>query len=182
MGPKGLKYDLDAKTRSQGKVWDEAECKVFINRFHQNYKVLSRWIDDMQAFAGKNGYTYTIFGRRRWLPYAMDRSRYKFYDRLCDLRAAINTPIQSAASDIMILGIDTIRQNIDREKAIIVASVHDSVVLEVREDYVDQVKEIVRHSLENPLLAGKPIAFLNGVTLKADVEVGLKYGDMHLGV
>lgn len=178
MGPKGLKFDLDGKTRSQGKVWDVNECKIFIDRFHANYRVLSKWISNMQDFASKHGYTYTLFGRRRWLPYATNKSREFSYERLCDLRAAINTPIQSAASDIMILGIDTIRQNIDPEKALIIASVHDSVVLEVREDYADEVKEIVRHSLTNPLLMGKPIDFLKGVPLKADVEVGYKYGDM----
>lgn len=178
MGPKGLKFDLDAKTRAQGKEWSTDECKTFINRFHANYRALSRWISDMQSFASKHGYTYTIFGRRRWLPYAQNNSREHSYSKLCDLRAAINTPIQSAASDIMILGIDTIRQNINPEKAVIIASVHDSVVLEVREDYANEVKDIVRHSLENPLLGGKAIDFLKGVPLKADVEIGYKYGNM----
>ena len=178
MGPKGLKYDLDAKTRSQGKVWDTEECKTFINRFHANYKTLSSWITNTQNFASKHGYTHTIFGRRRWLPYATNKDRAYGYERLCDLRAAINTPIQSAASDIMILGIDTIRRNIDPEKAIIIASVHDSVLLEVREDYLEEVKGIVRNSLENPLLNGEEISFLKSVPLKADLEVGYKYGDM----
>lgn len=91
---------------------------------------------------------------------------------------AINTPIQSAASDIMMLGIINIRKRLDMTKARLIATVHDSVVLEIRKDYVEEALPIIKDCLENPLFKGKRLPFLDIVPLLAEFERGPRYGSM----
>ena len=146
-----------------------------IDRFHANFKKLSAWLKNMQNFAMKNGYTYTLFGRRRWLP---ELKSTVWKEKASALRMAINTPIQSAASDIMMLGIINIRKRLDMTKARLIATVHDSVVLEIRKDYVAEALPIIKDCLENPLFKGRRLPFLDIVPLLAEFERGPKYGSM----
>lgn len=168
-------YDLNGKTRAQGREWSAEECQTLIDRFHGNFKVLSRWLKDMQNFASKTGYTYTLFGRRRWLPQIKSPI---WKEKSGALRMAINTPIQSLGSDIMMLGIVNIRKMLDPSKAVLVATVHDSVVMEIRNDYMSEALPIMKHCLENPTFRGSRPDFLDIVPLLAEFEVGPKYGTL----
>jgi DNA polymerase-1 len=171
----GLKFDLDSKTRSKGKEWSDEECQVMIDRFHAQFKKLSKWLKDMQNFAIKNGYTFTLFGRRRWLPQLKSKV---WKEKASALRMAINTPIQSAGSDIMMLGIVNIRKRLDMTRARLVATVHDSVLIEVRNDYLDEALPIIKDCLENPHFRGERLKFLDIIPLVAEFEMGPKYGTM----
>lgn len=146
-----------------------------IDRFHANFRKLSKWLKDMQNFATKNGYTFTLFGRRRWLPQIKSQV---WKEKSSALRMAINTPIQSAASDIMILGISNIRKRLDMTRARIVATVHDSVLVEVRNDYLDEALPIIKDCLEHPHFKGKRLPFLDTIPLCAEFEIGPKYGTL----
>jgi DNA polymerase I-like protein with 3'-5' exonuclease and polymerase domains len=78
----------------------------------------------------------------------------------------------------MILGIINIRKRLDPSRARLVATVHDSVVLEVRNDYLDEALPIIKDCLENPLFKGKKLPFLNIIPLSAEFEMGPKYGTL----
>lgn len=174
MGPWGLKFNLDNKTRRAGKVWDIDECKVLIERFFDKFKGLADWQARTKRQSRRDKYVSTVFGRRRPLPgYDSPDNREKSKSA----RESINTPIQSAASDIMICGIVNIRNSIDPERAKIIATVHDSVVLEVRDDYVDEVIPIIKRCLENPTIDGHALPFIN-VPLVAEFETGKCYGQL----
>lgn len=164
----GLKYDLDNKTRHEGRVWTFEECEEYINRFHAAYPVLSRWLDSKVMESRKQKFISSAFGRRRYI-------LGSFTDK--NEREAKNTPIQVTASDLMLLGIRRIMDEADMERCLICASVHDSVVCEVRDDYLDECIPIIKHCLENPMLEGKRPDFIN-IPLLAEVEVGKMYGDM----
>ena len=75
------------------------------------------------------------------------------------------------------LGLVNLRERMDHERALIIATVHDSVVLEVREDYVQELMPIMKDCLENPLFNVQPLPFLN-IPLLAEFEIGPKYGMM----
>ena len=170
----GLKFDLDGKTRQQGKIWTVDECRIMIKRFHANFRVLSRWLESQKAFVKKNGYIANAFGFRRPIPevYSDDPK-----DKTGALRKAVNTPVQGTASIIMVLGIATARRRLDPTRAKLIMTVHDSVVLEVRDDYVDEAIKILRESLTNPIFEGKPLSFLS-IPLAVDVEKGQRYGSL----
>lgn len=172
MSEYGLKWDLDAKTRNKGKIWTLEECKTLIRRFHENFKRLSLWIKETQMQATKDEFIANAFGFRRPLPQIKSKN---WKERGGALRMAVNTPIQGTASLIMVLGIATMRRRLDPTKARLVMTVHDSVVAEVRDDYVEEAARIMKDSLENPVFQGKTLDFL-AVPLLAEFEVGAKYG------
>lgn len=168
----GLSYDLTNKTRSQGKIWSPEECGEAIDNFHRAYPKLTRYMTYCKTFAKKNGYIYNLFGRRRWFPNITSDD----YDlRKRDLNGASNTPIQGGSSDLMICGMVAIWKEIDHSRAKMIMTVHDSLVLEVREDYVDECAKIVKRNLEHPTFRGKPLEFIN-IPIKADIEIGDSYG------
>ena len=169
----GLKFDLDKKTRAKGKVWSIEECQDAVDKFKKSYPKLTRYLRYQVDFACKNGYVRNLFGRVRWLPNV--NSKVDWRARGKDRNAAVNTPIQGASADLMLCALYEIWCNLDKEKARLLLTVHDSVVLEVRADYVHEAAKILLEALENPKFGGKPLAFLS-IPIKADLEVGFNYG------
>lgn len=179
MGKFGLKYDLDNKTYAEGRVWSLEECQSFIDSFNQKYPVLANWIRDIKAFSQKNGYTYNLLGFRRPLPDAKLSGYGKeiWQRKSRALRAAANSPIQGGGFYLCLLGMARIQQELDLTKAKLLMNVHDSVVLEIRNDYLAEALPVIKHCLENPLLNGHPLDFIN-VPLVADLAVGPNYGSV----
>lgn len=128
----------------------------------------------VQADAFKDEYIQNAFGYRRPLP-QIRSSVWK--EKIGAYRIAVNTPIQGTASLIMGLGIANARRRLDPERAKLVMTVHDSVVFEVRNDYVEESMPIIKECLENPIFQGKTIPFLT-VPLLAEFEIGQKYGSL----
>ena len=86
----GLKFDLDSKTRSKGKIWTKDECQDLIDRFNSGYPMLAQWVTRTQNKAKKLFYTSNIFGRRRPLP---ELKSEDWYERLRGIRMSVNAPI-----------------------------------------------------------------------------------------
>ena len=145
-----------------------------IKRFHANFRVLSKWLDSQKAFAKKYCYISNAFGYRRPLPEVKSPVPS---DRIKAMRKAVNTPVQGTASLIMVLGIATARRRLDPTRSRFIMTVHDSVVLEVRNDYITEAIAILRDSLTHPLFEGKPLSFLS-IPLAVDVEMGQRYGSL----
>jgi len=167
-----LAFDLNKKGLSTGKVWTIRECKDAIDNFHRAYPKLARYLIYCKTFARRTGYITNFFGNRRWL-YNIASDDYDLKKR--DLNAASNTPIQGLSAQIMMCGMVAIWKEIDHSRAKMIMTVHDSLVLEVREDYVEECAKIVKRNLEHPTFRGKPLEFIN-IPIKADIELGDSYG------
>ena len=174
MTARGLKFDLDKKTRAKGKTWTQEECEDAITKFKTNYPKLTKYLSYLKTFAVKNGYVRNLFGRVRWLPNVNNKKDWRARGK--DLNAAVNTPIQGASADLMLCALYEIWCNLDKEKARLLLTVHDSVVLEVRADYVHEASKILLEALQNPKFDGKPLPFLT-IPIKADLEIGFNYGE-----
>ena len=170
----GLKRDLDNKTRSRGKIWDIEDCKLYIKKFQKAYPVLKHWMDKQQTLVKSKGYIRTVWGRIRPLPDAFSQD-WKI--RGSALRQSVNTACQSGASDLMVLGILNVMQSIDLTRAKLVMTVHDSVVFDIEDSYVEEAAPIIKRCLEHPLFYGQPLDFIN-IPLVADFQIGKKYGEM----
>jgi DNA polymerase-1 len=170
----GLKFDLDKKTRKKGRVWTVKECQGYIDGFNKGYAKLSRYLLHLIDFATKHGYTYNLFGFRRWLPDIKSPDKDL---RKKALNSAVNTPIQGGSNCIMMCGMYDIYRKIDRTRARLTMTVHDSVVAEVREDYVQEYCTIAQSSLETPTFKGKLLPFLN-IPIVADLQMGPSYGEL----
>lgn len=145
------------------------EAVEYRKRFFELYSYLPVWHRETKEAAVKNCYVETLFGRRRYL----DSIKYgKGSDKGAALRQAVNTSVQSVASDMMILALGLIHRLIvcGDYDAKIVATVHDSVLLEIAEDGAERVARKAQYIMEH-----LPLSHF-GVKLNVPVEVGLSIG------
>lgn len=143
------------------------QAENFINMFYRTYPDVTRWIADTKKFALKHGYVDTIYGRRRYLPDVRSSLQHV---REAALRRSINTPVQSAASDVACIGLIRITKwllenNIPAHPFSIV---HDDILIDTPDDYVD----IVKNKLVECMTTGLPRIT---IPIVADPEVFTKW-------
>ncbi len=166
MGVNALRQNLGADVSRE-------EAARYLEEYFKNFAGVARYIAETKADAARQGYTETLFGRRRYFP--------GFSSPLPNLRAqaermAVNAPIQGTQADIikcaMIEADALIEKNGWREKAKLLLQVHDELVYEIAEKDVAEIGEALRAVMENVV----DPALLSGVPIKAEMSVGESWG------
>jgi DNA polymerase-1 len=129
-------------------------------------------MDDTREIAKAQGYVETVFGRRLYLPDI--RSRNRAMQQYAE-RSAINAPMQGTAADLIKLAMISVDDWCQQQdgRARLIMQVHDELVLEVRADVVDAVRDQVRQRMI--AAAGDALR----VPLKVDVGVGANWDEAH---
>ena len=165
-GPKKISEQV---TKDSGTYFSQQEAKEVIDDYFKSFHRLRQWIDSNQKFIEANGFVYSFFGRKRRLP---NVSSTDAGIKSHSIRSGLNFLVQSAASDINLLGaIDMgafIKSN--NMKSRIFALVHDSILAEVPEDEIDFYSEMLQKFIQ--LDRGVSIS---GAPVGCDFEVGEDY-------
>jgi len=131
------------------KDWDVSveEAKAILDAWYADRPEVLKWQKKVKEIARDEGYTKTLMGRYRSLP-GINEPRMRGHAE----RAAINTPIQGGAADIVVLAMLRLRQSELLRKLgyRLLLQVHDEVILEGPEDHVDEALEEVRRCMEAP--------------------------------
>lgn len=127
-------------TKDSGKYFSKQEAQEVIDEYFAAFHKLKAWIEDNQKFIRQNGFIYSYFGRKRRLPNVASTDKGI---QSHSVRSGLNFLVQSAASDINLLGAIDMSEWIkaNGKKARIFALVHDSILAEVPEDEVEEYKE-----------------------------------------
>ena len=161
---------------SYGVELSEEEAIEYRKRFFDLYLGLPGWHRRVKEEALKNGCVETLFGRIRYL----DGIRYwSGSQRGTALRQAVNTSVQSVASDMMILALGLINRlivNSDKYDAKIIATVHDSVLLEIREGGAENIARKAKYIMEH--LPLKHFGVKMDVPIEAGLAMGTRWGEM----
>jgi len=130
----------------------------FIARYFARYPGVKKFMDDAVKKGYEDGYALTMMGRRRQLPElkASNANTRNFGER-----AAMNTPVQGTAADIIKLAMVKVHQALKREKlkARLILQVHDELMIEAPREETEKVTKILQDcmeqviSLQVPLLA-----------------------------
>jgi DNA polymerase I-like protein with 3'-5' exonuclease and polymerase domains len=130
----------DQVTKDSGKYFSKQEAQEVISDYFRAFHKLKAWIDDNQKFIEQNGFIYSFFGRKRRLPNVESTDAAI---RSHSVRSGLNFLVQSAASDINLLGAIDMGAYIKAKgmKARIFALVHDSILAEVPEDEIEHYTE-----------------------------------------
>ena len=165
-GPKKISEQV---TKDSGKFFSPTEAKEVIDDYFQSFHKLRSWIDNNQKFIEHNGFIYSFFGRKRRLP---NVSSTDAGIKSHSIRSGLNFLVQSAASDINLLGAIDMGEFIKSQKmkARIFALVHDSILAEVPEGEVDFYCEILQKFIQ--LDRGISIS---GAPVGCDFEIGDDY-------
>ena len=134
-------------TKDSGKYFSKSEAQEVISDYFKAFHKLKAWIDDNQKFIEQNGFVYSFFGRKRRLPNVESTDAAI---RSHSVRSGLNFLVQSAASDVNLLGAIDMGEYIKAKgmKARIFALVHDSILAEVPEDEIEHYKEKLLHFVQ----------------------------------
>jgi DNA polymerase-1 len=168
MGVNALRANL-----GEGVTRDEAA--KFLSDYFENFSGVAKYIEQTKASAAKNGFTETIFGRRRYFS--------GFKSSLPNLRAqaermATNAPIQGTQSDIIKLAMsesdNMIEQRGWRDKAELLLQVHDELVYEIEKNSADEIAVAIKKMMESVA----PKDMLSGVPIVAEISMGPNWGQV----
>ena len=127
-------------TKDSGKYFSKTEAQEVIDDYFNEFHKLRTWIDKSSKFIRDNGFIYSHFGRKRRLPNVKSDNRGIASH---EVRSGLNFLVQSIASDINLLGAVDTHNKIKDKPAKIFALVHDSILAEVREDYIEEYSDIL---------------------------------------
>lgn len=151
-------------------------AEKIIDNYKKVYPGIFEYMEFVNEYIKRNGYAYTIFGRRRNLPDVTSRDR-TVVNRA--LRQGLNFTIQSTASDILLSSLLGIAKSFKDNsiQARPVATVHDSVEIVCDLDCVSEALEIVYNEMVNYPSIKSLFNIHFDVPLVIDAEVGKSFGD-----
>jgi len=156
-------------SKESGKHFSVQQAKDTISKYFATFPQLKIWLGMAKEDIESLGHTYSIFGRKRRLPnvFSSDQGVASH-----EVRSGINFLIQSVASDVnLYAGIELntwLKEN--KLDAKIIALVHDSLVLEVKDDIVDLVGDKMAELTQKDRgcsIPGRPIG--------VDLDIGEDY-------
>lgn len=151
------------------------EAKDFIQKYFKEASSLRVWIDNSLSTIENNYFIYSAFGRKRRLPEVQSPNKGVAAHAA---RSGLNFLIQSVASDINVLGlIDTVewvKSNKLQKEVKLFATVHDSIVAEVRNDMLPEYTSLLKTNLQKDRGV-----YITGCPIVVDVEVGDTWGELH---
>lgn len=167
----GLIYGMSAFGLAKQLGIPRGEAQQYMDVYFERYPGVMQYMEDTRALATEKGYVETLLGRRLHLPEIKSSNGMR---RKGAERAAINAPMQGTAADIikkaMLLVAGWIEADA-RDDVRLLMQVHDELVLEVKEDVIDEVAKKVQSLMESA-------ASLN-VPLVADYDTGDNWDQAH---
>lgn len=158
----GLVYGLSAYGLSQQLGIPAGEAKRIMEAYFERFGGVKRYLDEVVEQARRDGYTSTLFGRRRYLPELASTNRVA---RENAERAALNAPIQGTAADIIKVAMLRVDRAFDEAelRSRVLLQVHDELVVEVSPGELDRVREIVEREMGRAITLRVPLEVSVGV-------------------
>lgn len=143
----GIVYGISSFGLSQDLSISKKEAQEYIERYFESYPKIKEFLDGCVEKAKKDGYSVTMFGRRRPLP---EISSSNFMQRSFGERIAMNAPIQGTAADIIKIAMNRVHRRLIDEglKSRLLLQVHDELLIETAPDEVDEVKKILDEEMK----------------------------------
>lgn len=159
----GIVYGISSFGLSQGLSISRREAQEYINQYFKTYPKIKTFLDGLVESAREKGYAVSLFGRIRPIPELKSKN---YMQRSFGERAAMNSPIQGTAADIMKIAMNRVYARLRREvpEARLILQIHDELLVEAPEGKAEQVQTILTEEM-------KHAADLK-VTLETDCHIG----------
>jgi len=166
----GLIYGMSAFGLAKQIGVDRKQSQDYIDRYFARYPGVLAYMERTRAQAAEQGFVETLFGRRLYLP---DINAKNPALRKGAERTAINAPMQGTAADIIKRAMVNVDNWLSESglDARVILQVHDELVLEVREDLLEQVKDEIRGHMSRAAQLDVP--------LLVEVGVGSNWDEAH---
>ncbi len=152
----GLIYGISAFGLARNTGVSQSEAKRFIDRYFAKYPGVKRFMDECAALGIENGYTQTLMGRRRYLP---ELKSPKQAVREFGKRAAMNTPVQGTAADIIKLAMVRVAEALRKEglRSRLILQVHDELILECPPEEAERAAALLQTCMEQVIELRVPL-------------------------
>lgn len=154
----GIVYGISGFGLSRDLNITKKQAEQYIADYFETYPNVKAYMDSLVEMGKKKGYVTSMFGRRRPIPELESKN---FMQRQFGERIAMNSPIQGTAADIIKIAMIHVDEKL-REKKLasrLILQIHDELLIETREDEIEEVKQILEHEmvaaadLQVPLIA-----------------------------
>ena len=131
-------------------------AKQYITEYLEQYAGIKAFMENITEEAKEKGYVETLFHRRRYIP---ELKSNNYMVRQFGSRAAMNTPIQGTAADIMKIAMIKVYRELKKRnlKSKIVLQVHDEMMLEVLPEEKEEIKVMMKKAMESAAKLDVPL-------------------------
>lgn len=138
----GIVYGISSYGLGQDLDISRKEAEGYIEKYFATYGKVKEFLDRTVEDAKKNGYTVTMFGRRRPIP---ELASSNFMTRSFGERAAMNAPVQGTAADIIKIAMVRVNRRLKKEhlQSKLVLQIHDELIIETKKEEVETVQKIL---------------------------------------
>ena len=166
----GILYGMGDFSLADDLKISRARAKEYIESYLSSYQGVERYLENTIESAKKDGYTTTMFSRRRHIP---ELSAPNKMVRNMGERIARNSPIQGTSADIIKIAMINVDKKL-RESGLgarLLLQVHDELLVESPRENAAAVLEILKSEMENAVKLNVP--------LKVEAEIGDSWFDCH---
>ena len=165
----GLTYvRLYEECKLRGMNWSKEDCKRIISSYWQELSTLAKWFEQIKRNAIQDGYTTSMFGRKRYYQFS-DDAKYanvnfpndfaKLQKQITSqdaefLRQAGNHVIQGTNADAIRLAMHKCN---DISNATLLLQIHDELVFECKAEHSEQVAKDIKHCMESCITLDVPV-------------------------
>ncbi len=152
----GIIYGISSFGLGQDLNISRKEAEEYIDQYFKSYPKIKEFLD-LQVEKGKEqGYVTTLFDRRRPIP---ELKSSNYMQRQFGERIAMNSPIQGTAADIIKIAMNNVNNELKKKgfKSRLILQVHDELLIEAKEEEIDQVKEILVKEMKNATSLSVPL-------------------------
>ena len=152
----GIVYGISDYSLSQDLGITKKEARKYMDNYLSTYSGVKQYMTDIKKSAKEKGYVITLLNRRRYLP---ELQSLNFVVRSFGERIALNTPIQGTAADIIKIAMVNVYKELKsrRLKSKLILQVHDELIIEAHKSEVNEVKDILRKTMEGALELNVPL-------------------------
>lgn len=142
----GIVYGISAFGLGEDLQISRKQAEEYIEKYFKTYPGIKRYLDGNVAFAKKNGYIRTMYGRIRPIP---ELKSSNFMQRNFGERVAMNSAIQGTAADIIKIAMIRVDRRLCQEglKSRLILQIHDELLIETAKDETEKVKQILTEEM-----------------------------------
>ena len=158
----GLAYGLSSYGLAAQLGIPVPEAAALRDRYFERFGKVRDYLEGLVAQARADGYTQTMFGRRRYLPDLRSSNRQR---REMAERAALNAPIQGSAADIVKIAMMNVVDALSEAglTSRLLVQIHDELLLEVAPGEATALEAIVRDKMATPVALSVPLDVAVGI-------------------
>jgi DNA polymerase-1 len=171
----GILYGMGVNALKANLGSTQAEARAFYDNYFKTFKGVAEYLNKVKFETAQNGYTETLFGRRRY--FEGINSKLPFI-RAAAERMAINAPIQGTSADMVKIAMRVIQAKLAALGMLndvrLLLQVHDELVFEIRTPEVKKMAVMIKQTMESVLTPEQS----KGVPIVTSANAGKNWNKM----